>query len=106
MWEVFLAAGVPSAITGLLIWYLKKKIDKSEKLHEEQEKNKEQMMMIIINRCRANTVLAEATAKAVARIPDAKCNGDMKKALEEVDKNEEKEKQFILENGIQHIFNK
>lgn len=105
MWEVFLAAGVPSAITGLLIWYLKKKIDKSERLHEEQEKSKEQMMMIIINRCRANTILAEATAKAVQRIPDAKCNGDMKKALEEVDKNEEKEKQFILENGIEHIFN-
>ena len=105
MWEVFLAAGIPSAITGLLIWYLKKKRDKNERLHEEQEKNKEQMMMIIINRCRANTVLAEATAKSVARIPDAKCNGDMKKALEDVDKNEEKEKQFILENGIQHIFN-
>lgn len=53
---------------------------------------------------RANTVGITAIAKAVQRIPDAHCNGDMESALEQMEEIQKKEQQFIIDKGIQHIF--
>lgn len=53
---------------------------------------------------RANTVGITAIAKAVQRIPDAHCNGDMASALEQMEEIQKKEQQFIIDKGIQHIF--
>ena len=101
----FLAAmGIPSAITGFLFWGLKRNIEKRDKKAEEREKNTEQLMLIIMKNSRATNVLAEATAKAVQRIPDAHCNGDMTKALELAEKIQKEEKDFMFDNGIKYIF--
>lgn len=101
----FIAAmGVPSAITGFLFWWLKRSIDKREKKAEEREKTTEQLMLIIMKNSRATNVLAEATAKAVQRIPDAHCNGDMTAALELAEKIQKEEKDFMFDQGIKHIF--
>lgn len=59
-------------------------------------------MLVLTNR--ATNVLAEATARAVQRIPDAKCNGDMTEALAQAEKLQKEERAFILEQGINHIF--
>ena len=40
--------------------------------------------MIILDNLNATMTLAEATAKAIQRMPDAKCNGDMHAALDVV----------------------
>jgi len=101
----FIAAmGIPSAITGFLFWWLKRSIDKREKKSEEREKTTEQLMLIIMKNSRATNVLAEATAKAVQRIPDAHCNGDMTAALELAEKIQKEEKDFMFDQGIKHIF--
>lgn len=101
----FIAAmGVPSAITGFLFWWLKRSIDKREKKSEEREKNTETMMLMIMQTGRATNVLAEATAKAVQRIPDAHCNGDMTEALKRAAEIQKEEQQFLINQGIQHIF--
>lgn len=102
--DFLLAMGIPTAITGLLVWWLKRHIDRVEKKREERERNSEQLMYLLIQTNRATNVLAEATAKAVQRIPDAHCNGDMTAALERADKIRAKEKEFILNQGIKHIF--
>ena len=102
--DFLLAMGIPTAITGLLVWWLKRHIDRVEKKREEREHNSEQLMYLLIQTNRATNVLAEATAKAVQRIPDAHCNGDMTAALERADKIRAKEKEFILNQGIKHIF--
>lgn len=102
--ELILAAGIPSAIFSLLIWWLKKYIDKREKQAEEREKNAENLMMLMMSGIRANNVLAEATAKAVQRIPDAHCNGDMTAALERAAKIHKEEEQFMFNQGIKHVF--
>ena len=102
--DFLLALGIPTAITGLLVWWLKRNIDKNEKKRELRERNTEQLMLLLIQTNRATNVLAEATAKAVQRIPDAHCNGDMTAALEKADKLRSKEKEFILDQGIKHIF--
>lgn len=99
-----LAMGIPSAICGLIVWYLKKIIDKNEKRREEHDSNIKQMMLMIMQTGRANYILSTATAKAVQRIPDAHCNGDMTSALAEAAKIQEEENAFLMEQGIKHTF--
>lgn len=102
--ELFIAMGIPSAVTGLLVWWLKKLIDKRDKKAEEREKNTEKLMLMIMQTSRATNVLAEATARAVQRIPDAKCNGDMTAALEQAAQIQKEEQTFLIDQGIQRIF--
>lgn len=98
------AMGIPTSITGILVWWLKKQIDKRERKAEEREKNTEKLMLMIMQTSRANNILAEATARAVQRIPDAHCNGDMTSALEEAAKIQKEEQQFLIDQGVKHIF--
>jgi uncharacterized protein YigA (DUF484 family) len=103
--NVFIAAmGIPSAICGLLVWYFKKKVDERDAKIDERERNFEKLMLMIMQTSRANNVLAVATARAVQRIPDAKCNGDMTAALEEAAALQAAEKDFLVEQGVKHIF--
>lgn len=102
--ELLVALGVPTAITGFLVWWLKRHIDKRDARAEEREKNTERLMLIIMQTSRATNVLAEATAKAVQRIPDAHCNGDMTAALEQAAKIQKEEQQFLFDQGVRHIF--
>lgn len=112
---ILLAAGIPSAIMGFIVWYLQHKItirdqERAKELEEERkrmdqrEKNVEKLMLMIMNTSRATNVLAEATARAVQRIPDAQCNGDMTAALELAAKYQKEEKDFLMNQGIQNIF--
>lgn len=102
--EFFIAMGVPSAVTGFLIWWLKKYIDKNERKREEREQKTERFMLLIMQNSRATNILAEATAKAVQRIPDAHCNGDMTAALVEAARIQKEEKDFLFDQGVEHIF--
>lgn len=98
------AMGIPSAITGILVWWLKRHIDKNDAKREEREENVERLMVMIMKDARATNVLAEATAIAVQRIPDAHCNGDMTAALERAKKIQKEEQQFLIDQGVKHIF--
>lgn len=102
--DILLAMGIPTAITGLLVWFLKQHIDKNEKKRENRERNTERLILYIMQTSRATIVLAEATAKAVQRIPEAHCNGDMSAALAEAEKIQKEEKDFMLDQGVRHIF--
>lgn len=103
--KVFIAAmSIPSAVMGLLVWWLKRHIDKRDAERDRKDKTTEQFMLYIMRTSRATNVLAEATARAVQRIPDAHCNGDMTSALETARKIQNDEKEFVFEQGIKHIF--
>jgi hypothetical protein len=102
--ETILIFGIPTAITGLAVWWFKKRIEASDKKHQEHEQNLENLVLMMIQSTRANTVGIQAIAKAVQRIPDAHCNGDMTAALEEMAKLHDKEKQFLMDKGIKYIF--
>lgn len=101
IWQILVVMGVPTAITGFMIWWLKRHIERKEKKQAEQEKNKENLMILILQNCRANSVLCRATAEAVR---DGHCNGNMTHALEIMDKVQKDEKDFLMEQGIKHIF--
>lgn len=104
MTELLTQWGVPTAITGLLIWWLKRYIDKRDAARERHDQAVEKYMMLIMQTSRATNVLAEATAKAVQRIPDAHCNGDMTSALAEAARIQKEEKDFLFQQGVDHIF--
>lgn len=96
--------GIPSAIMGVFVWWFKRSLDKKEEARIEREKNTEKLMLMIMQTSRATNVLAEATARAVQRIPDAHCNGDMTSALEEAARIQKEEQAFLEDQGVKHIF--
>jgi hypothetical protein len=96
--------GIPSAITGLGVWWFKRRVEASEKKNQEQQENIEALIMMIVQSSKANQIGIQAIARAVQRIPDAKCNGDMTAALAEMEKIQQQEKQFLINKGIKYIF--
>ena len=101
----FIAAmGIPSAITGLAVGWLKKQMDKRDARNEERQKDIEKMILFTAQNSRATYTVAEATAKAVQRIPDAHCNGDMTEALQRAKKLQMEEQQFLIDQGVKRIF--
>lgn len=103
-YEILAFLGIPTAIVGLVFWYLKRRIVASEKKQQEKTLNTEALILMMMQSTRANTVGITAIAKAVQRIPDAHCNGDMDSALKQMEEIQKKEQQFIIDKGIQHIF--
>jgi hypothetical protein len=111
---LILTAGIPSAITAFCFWIIEHRIEQrevSEKERreqnqrelEEKERAREQFQLIIIQSVNASIALGEATAKAVQRIPDAHCNGDMYTALKYASSIKHKQKDFLTEQGIKNI---
>ena len=111
LWLALTAFGVPTACTGLFVWLLKRSIDKKDRRREKEqaereqraedrEQNREQFEMMLLQMNTAAIALGEATAKAVQRIPDAHCNGDMHKALEYAASIKHAQKDFLTKLGI------
>ena len=100
-WEILAAAGIPSALFGLVVWFFKKRIEKSEKHQAEQQANMEELILMMLQSTRANTILCVATAEAVR---DGHCNGNMTSAMAAVEKVAKAEKEFLLDKSIKYIF--
>ncbi len=98
------AFGLPTAFTGICVWQLKRKIEKREKHEEEREKAREQNELFLIRGTSAAIALGEATARAVQRIPDAHCNGDMHAALEYATKVKHEQKDFLAKQGVHALY--
>lgn len=112
--SIAIAASIPSAFTGFCFWFLEHKISKQEEAkkaerekrqaeidkRDEQRKEYEacQLNMIV-----ASMALSKATAKAVQRIPDAHCNGDMDAALNYAEKIKNEQKNFLQRVAIENI---
>ena len=113
--DLLIVMGVPTAVTGFFFWLLQRKLNKEAKKQEqeaqkreqkaqEREKNSERLMLTMIETTRASIVLGKATARAVQRIPDAHCNGDMDSALAYVDEQQIKQKEFLTELGVHSLY--
>lgn len=101
LWSVLVAFGVPSAVLGFVIWYIKREITRNQKRQEEHDKNLESLVLMMLQSTRANTILCKATAEAVR---DGHCNGNMTEAMQIVDKTAAAEKEFLLDKSIKYIF--
>lgn len=105
---------IPSAVTGFIVWNFERKITKRDKEKETQEEARRQTMaeheqaresfeLMIVEGTSAAIALGEATARAVQRIPDAHCNGDMHKALKYATKIKRRQKDFLSQQGIKAL---
>lgn len=101
---IIVAMSIPSAITGFCFWILERKMEKREKRRERKEEIREKQEFLMVKSIGAALALGEATAEAVARIPDAHCNGDMHKALEYAREIKHEQKDFLTQQGIEAIF--
>lgn len=98
----FIAAmGIPSAIMGLIVWVLKKRIDGREKDQEDKNRAQQQLMILLVQSTRASIALGEATAHAMQR---GHTNGDMEAALEYAAEVKHQQKDFLAEQGIHNLF--
>lgn len=96
--------GIPTAVTGLIAWWLKRRIEANEKKQLQRQQDLESLILMMMQTTRANTVGIIAIARAVQRIPDAHCNGDMAAALNEINDIQQQEKDFLINKGVKYIF--
>ena len=68
-----------------------------------QKKTKQELSAYMIKGIMASNTLSEATARAVQRIPDAHCNGDMEAALEEEEKVKKEIQLFLAKQGVNNL---
>ena len=112
---IALIACLPSAVTGFCFWLIQQKIQKESKKREAEENQRreaekkreelrEQQEFYLVQGMNAAIALGEATAKAVQRIPDAHCNGDMHAALEYADEVKHAQRDFLAKQGIVQIY--
>lgn len=108
------AAGIPGAVVGFIVWNLQQKILKRDKQREEdnlryrkerekKEADREQLELFLVESVNATVALSVATAKAVQRIPDAHCNGDMHAALKVAEDAQKNQESFLRKRGLQSI---
>lgn len=128
--EIAAICGIPSALTvaivGFFVWLLERSIVKREtaraeeeakretaraaedaKLEEErakQENSRKVFEKNLLASTNAALAVSEATARAVQRIPDAHCNGDMHAALNYAAKIKHEQRDFLAAQGIDNIF--
>lgn len=102
--QVLCTLGIPSAITGLGIYLLKQRMKRNEEKLRERENNLESLVLMMMQSTRANSVGIQAIARAIQRIPDAKCNGDMEAALEKMAAIQKEEQTFLVNKGVKYIF--
>lgn len=111
---IIAAAGIPGAVVGFIVWNLQQKILKRDKQREEdnlryrkerekKEADREQLELFLVESVNATVALSVATAKAVQRIPDAHCNGDMHAALKVAETAQKNQEDFLRKRGLQSI---
>lgn len=101
---IIIAMGIPSAITAFCFWLLERKIEKRQKEQDKKDDARKQNEIIVLKGVNAAIALGEATARAVQRIPDANCNGDMHQALAYAEKIKHEQKDFLTEQGVEAIY--
>ena len=67
-----IAMGIPSAVTGLIVWRLLIRLEDDEEIQDKKNNGQKELALILVQSTRAAIALGEATARAVQRIPDAR----------------------------------
>ncbi len=105
---IVISAGLPSAIMSFGLARLNARMNKrqeeAEKKADRKEDARRKNEAIVIEGMVAAITLGEATAKAVQRIPDAHCNGDMHEALEYATEIKNKHRDFIRKQGVDALY--
>lgn len=105
VWTILLAIGLPSAIVGAVVKLafsrIEKKMDTEREEREEREEARRKYEIFQIKTLTAVTALSKANAIA---LKNGKCNGETSAALEYLDKVKHDQRDFLTEQGIDHLF--
>lgn len=101
---ILVSASIPSAVIAFCFSMLNRKLAKRQEEAERKEEARRKNEAIVIEGVMAAITLGEATAKAVQRIPDAHCNGDMHAALEYATEVKNRHRDFIREQGVDALY--
>lgn len=111
MTEILQFLCVPTAALGFLFWLFERRIEKREKKQEQQaerqaklNEERKRQDILLIESTGAAIALGEATARAVQRIPDAHCNGDMHAALDYAVSVKHKQKELLTKLGVENLY--
>ncbi len=123
--DVVVFGMIQTLVTSMGIWLIQRSINKRDKAAErreeervkatekreqrrveateKREKEREDMEYNLLTAVNASIALGEATAKAVQRIPDAHCNGDMTAALQYTTTVKHDLKNFLNRKAVEKI---
>ena len=103
IWYMLGELGILTGFVALLFRRFEMKLDKRDKEREEKEKAKLEHDTLTLRLNFASLTLAEATAEAVQRIPDAHCNGEMHAALENAREAKGEYRKFETERTVKSL---
>lgn len=107
VWQMAMVVGLPStivsALVGIAVWRFQRLITKRDKVNEDREKARTEIELSTVASVYAALDLGVATATAVSRIPDAKCNGDMHAALEKAKKVKDIQQELFVKLGVSSV---
>lgn len=96
-----LTAAIPSLISGVGLYAVTRKLNAHQKDRDKKEKDRLQSEIHMMDTVIATAECTRAIAKAVQRIPDAHCNGDMHAALGEMDEALKKQRKFLRAKAVE-----
>lgn len=100
IWALVIIMGIPSAVTGLGVWYLQRKIDRAEKARAAREAAKTEHQIMMVDLSYASLALGEATAAA---LKNGKCNGEVTAALAYAVEIKHKHRDFLKAQGVKQL---
>jgi hypothetical protein len=98
VWAILLAWGVPSAIAGTVIGIMFKRFEK--RMDEERNARRDFERFQVKGLC-ATMKVCEANAIA---LQNGRCNGETHAALEYMQEVKRDQRDFLMSQGIDHIF--
>lgn len=96
-----LCAAIPSLVSGVGLSVISSNLRKHQENQMKQEADHIKSEQHVLNTLIATAEGTEAIAKAVQRIPDAHCNGDMKAAIAKVEKSLSSQRDFLREKAVE-----
>lgn len=97
-WNIIVAWGVPTAITGTVVGIMFRRI---EKRLDEEKQARRAFEHFQVRGLTATMALSEANAIA---LQNGRCNGETHKALDYMKVVKHEQRDFLISLGIDHIF--
>lgn len=94
IWSFLLAIGVPSAIFGIMMKRFEQRMDAEKKARRDFEQFQVEGLCATMKVCEANAIALQ----------NGKCNGETHAALEYMRKVKHDQREFLINQGIDHIF--
>jgi hypothetical protein len=94
IWAFLLALGIPSAIFGIMLKRFEKRMDAERKARRDFEQFQVKGLCATMKVCEANAIALQ----------NGKSNGETHAALEYMREVKRDQREFLIEQGIDHIF--